>query len=73
MVFRLLALAHRTQLVVKLQEIRRKYEGDPAKLALIDSLINQLVMARSGPAYAFAMESLSEAAKVIPELRELLG
>jgi|GEM_PF-2645265 len=69
----MLALAHRTYLIAKLYEVRKKYENDPAKLVLIDSLINQLVMARSGPAYHFAIMSLMEAAEVIPELKELVG
>ena len=72
MVFRFLALAHRMQLVAKLCKIRKKYENDPAKLALIDSLINQLVMARSAVAYMMAMQSLAEAAQAIPELKELI-
>jgi hypothetical protein len=49
-VFQFLALAHRAWLIAKLYKVRRKYEKDPVKLALIDSLINQLVMARSPPA-----------------------
>jgi hypothetical protein len=73
MVFQFLALAHRAWLVAKLYKVRRKYEKDPVKLALIDSLINQLVMARSPPAYTIALQSLAEAAKVIPELKELIG
>jgi hypothetical protein len=43
------------------------------KLALIDSLFNQLVMARSPPAYTVALQSLAEAAEAIPELRELIS
>ena len=43
------------------------------KLALMDSLINQLVMARSPPAYTMALQSLAEAVKAIPELKELIG
>jgi hypothetical protein len=43
------------------------------KLALMDSLINQLVMARSPPAYTVALQSLAEAVKAIIELKELIG
>jgi hypothetical protein len=60
-------------LIAKLYKVRRKYEKDPVKLALIDSLINQLVAARSPPAYTMALQSLAEAVKAIPELKELIG
>ena len=51
----------------------KRRTGRVGKLALIDSLINQLVMARSPPAYTMALQSLAEAAKAIPELKELIG
>jgi hypothetical protein len=60
-------------LIAKLYKVRRKYEKDPVKLALMDSLINQLVMARNPPAYTMALQSLAEAAEAIPELKELTG
>ena len=64
-------MIYRMYIVKKLYELRGKYEGDPAKRALIDSLISQLVAARTGWAFCMALESLREGASAIPELKDL--
>ena len=59
-------------MVVKLYKLSRKYKGDPAKLALIDSLINKLVVAWEH-AYTMALRSFAEVAETVPEPKELSG